>query len=541
MRNRIRRLQLAGARHRRLAEPARRQRSPTVYELLKSWGLPTSPYYKVVRRPRRPPSSSSYYGAHRAAPAGRARDRRHRHQGRRARPARRARRDQPRAALGDRLQVPARAGEHQAARHRRLDRSHRARDAVRRHGEGARRRVSEVRQATLHNQDVVKAQGRADRRHGRAAQGRRRDPRGARPGRRAARRHRARVRHADRTAPSAARRSRRPRRATSTCAARTRGPARRRCAAASSTSRSRGALDIEAIGEVGAAALTQPLHPSRRRSSPRPGCSSSPSRPVPDRGASCATYETGLVKVVGENGLPAIAARRFARKMPPSKPAPEGRAGRPIRSPASARGATPTTAQVDELEKAKQKELWRFLVALSIRHVGPVAARALAALLRIARRDPRGAPGPSSPRSTGSAASSRMPCSTGSRSTGTSRSSSSGGRPGCRGRSRITRGPVNAAAADGPLAGLTVVATGSLEGFTREGALEAIIARGRQGGIQRVEEDRLRGGRSGRRIEARQGRRARAAHHRRRAVRDPGPRGAGRAGNLSIVGSDRLR
>jgi len=39
-------------------------------------------------------------------------------------------------------------------------------------------------------------------------------------------------------------------------------------------------------------------------------------------------------------------------------------------------------------------------------------------------------------------------------------------------------GPGNAAAADGPLAGLTVVATGSLEGFTREGALEAIIRAG---------------------------------------------------------------
>ena len=39
-------------------------------------------------------------------------------------------------------------------------------------------------------------------------------------------------------------------------------------------------------------------------------------------------------------------------------------------------------------------------------------------------------------------------------------------------------GPGAAAAADGPLAGLTVVATGSLEGFTREGAQEAIIAAG---------------------------------------------------------------
>ena len=34
---------------------------------------------------------------------------------------------------------------------------------------------------------------------------------------------------------------------------------------------------------------------------------------------------------------------------------------------------------VDELDKARTKELWRKLVALSIRHVGPTAARALAA------------------------------------------------------------------------------------------------------------------------------------------------------------------
>ncbi|MGL1465876.1 helix-hairpin-helix domain-containing protein, partial [Vibrio parahaemolyticus] len=33
---------------------------------------------------------------------------------------------------------------------------------------------------------------------------------------------------------------------------------------------------------------------------------------------------------------------------------------------------------IAELEKAKTKDLWRLLVSLNIRHVGPVAARALA-------------------------------------------------------------------------------------------------------------------------------------------------------------------
>ncbi|MBD2765269.1 NAD-dependent DNA ligase LigA [Kocuria sp. cx-455] len=49
--------------------------------------------------------------------------------------------------------------------------------------------------------------------------------------------------------------------------------------------------------------------------------------------------------------------------------------------PTKAKPSVPskTTEQMfDELEKAKSKELWRVLVALSIRHVGPTAARSLA-------------------------------------------------------------------------------------------------------------------------------------------------------------------
>src|SRR5690606_20410101 len=36
------------------------------------------------------------------------------------------------------------------------------------------------------------------------------------------------------------------------------------------------------------------------------------------------------------------------------------------------------TKLLEELERAKSKDLWRMLVSLNIRHVGPVAARALA-------------------------------------------------------------------------------------------------------------------------------------------------------------------
>ena len=47
-----------------------------------------------------------------------------------------------------------------------------------------------------------------------------------------------------------------------------------------------------------------------------------------------------------------------------------------------------------------------------------------------------------------------------------------------------------------PLEGLTIVVTGSLEGFSRDGAKEAIQARGGKVVGLGVEEDRLRGGRA---------------------------------------------
>ena len=44
------------------------------------------------------------------------------------------------------------------------------------------------------------------------------------------------------------------------------------------------------------------------------------------------------------------------------------------------------------LEEARQRPLWRILVALSIRHVGPTAARALAAASARSTRSPRHRP-----------------------------------------------------------------------------------------------------------------------------------------------------
>lgn len=135
------------------------------------------------------------------------------------------------------------------------------------------------------------------------------------------------------------------------------------------------------------------------------------------------------------------------------------------------------TELIDNLELAKTKPLWRLLVSLNIRHVGPVAARALAdwfgsleairaaSVRELAEVD---GVGPIIAESVQewfdidwhraiveAWAASGVQWST-------------PGHP----------GPGAAVEAGGVLAGLTVVATGTLDGYTREGAQEAIIAAG---------------------------------------------------------------
>ncbi|MEY4039302.1 MAG: ligase [Actinomycetota bacterium] len=132
---------------------------------------------------------------------------------------------------------------------------------------------------------------------------------------------------------------------------------------------------------------------------------------------------------------------------------------------------------VANLELAKTKPLWRLLVSLNIRHVGPVAARALAnhfgsldairaaTLDELAAVDGVGAIIAESLQNwfevdwhqdiiaqwKTAGVQFEIP-----------------GHEGPGARTEI----------DGPCSGLTIVATGSLEGFTREGAQEAIIAAG---------------------------------------------------------------
>ena len=226
---------------------------------------------------------------------------------------------------------------------------------------------------------------------------------------------------------------------------------------------SRGALDIDGLGEVGAAALTQA------------------------EVAAPLTTEAGLFELTLEQLIPIEVTVRDAetglpkedddgvekRRMPYQKITKQARKDEPAEYGPSEAAHT----LIRQLELAKQKELWRFLVALNIRHVGPVAARALAdwfgslAAIRAASRDEL-----ASVDGVGGIiadavldwfdidwhveivdrwAAAGVPWAT-------------PGHP----------GPGQQAAVDGPLSGLTIVVTGTMPEHSRDGAQEAVIAAG---------------------------------------------------------------
>ncbi|BDV30804.1 NAD-dependent DNA ligase LigA [Microbacterium terricola] len=229
---------------------------------------------------------------------------------------------------------------------------------------------------------------------------------------------------------------------------------------------SRGALDIEALGEVTAAALTQPDVPDEPPLRTEARLFDLTLDELVPIEVKVRDAETGLVK---EDDAGVAKTRAPFRRNPS---AAEKKAGVHVGQP-SAQALT----LLDELEKAKTKELWRFLVAFNIRHVGPVAARALAQwfgsvdAIRAAGRDElasvEGVGGIIADSLTEwfevdwhrdivdrwQAAGAQL---------------ATPGHP----------GPGAAQAAGGVLDGLTVVATGSLDGYTREGAQEAIIQAG---------------------------------------------------------------
>ncbi|HEV7948519.1 MAG TPA: NAD-dependent DNA ligase LigA, partial [Glaciihabitans sp.] len=241
---------------------------------------------------------------------------------------------------------------------------------------------------------------------------------------------------------------------------------------------SRGALDIEVLGEVTAAALTQPVEPAEPPLVTEAALFDLTVEDLFPIRVIVRDSETGLQKLNDDGTPKEVTPFRRKRKL-------TGKDADPAFDPEAAEFAgtaeyvpsSNATQLIANLEKAKTSPLWRILVALSIRHVGPVAARALANYFgsldairgatreQIAEVDGVG----------GIIADALLEWfEVDWHSEILTRWAAAGvvfttpGHP----------GPGAASAADGPLAGLTVVATGSLEGFTREGAQEAIIAAG---------------------------------------------------------------
>jgi len=149
---------------------------------------------------------------------------------------------------------------------------------------------------------------------------------------------------------------------------------------------SRGALDIEALGEVTAAALTQPLKPAKPPLTTEAGLFDLTMEDLVPIEVVVRDAETGLPKT-DDDGAEKIRSpfRRVEKGYPPEAEgmtAVERRARGITKSHAREVPSAQASTLLDELERAKSKDFWRVLVSLNIRHVGPMAARALASELR---------------------------------------------------------------------------------------------------------------------------------------------------------------
>ena len=242
---------------------------------------------------------------------------------------------------------------------------------------------------------------------------------------------------------------------------------------------SRGALDVEALGEVSAAALTQPERArgaaARHRGA---GCSTS-------RSTSCCPIEvivrdaeTGLPKL-DDDGTPCTRARPVPAQSAP----PPRRSADPADADAAAvrRRRDPVRRSCvrarRNLENAKTKPLWRH--ARRAEHPARRPGRGTGArrLVRLARGDPRRFARRARRGRRGRRHHRRLAHRVVRRRLASRHRRAVGGRRRAVRDARASRSG-RLGRAGGVLAGLTVVATGSLDGFTREGAQEAIIAAG---------------------------------------------------------------
>ncbi len=240
---------------------------------------------------------------------------------------------------------------------------------------------------------------------------------------------------------------------------------------------SRGGLDIEVLGEVSAAALTQPLEPADPPLVTEAGLFSLTMEDLFPIRVIVRDSETGMPKLDKDGESPKVVApfRRLRKKTDPAYD-PDA-TGADFAGDEHYVPSTNAVKLLQEIENAKTKPLWRILVSLSIRHVGPVAARALADYfgsldaIRSATRDELAAVD-----GVGGIIADALIAwfevdwhqEIVEQWAAAGVQFSTPGHP----------GPGAAVGAGGVLDGLTVVATGSLEGFTREGAQEAIIAAG---------------------------------------------------------------
>jgi DNA ligase (NAD+) len=118
---------------------------------------------------------------------------------------------------------------------------------------------------------------------------------------------------------------------------------------------SRSALDIEALGFVTAVALTQPVEPKEPPVKSEADLFTLTLEKLLPIRSRVVDADTGAAKLDAEGKEKVV---EYFRK-------------------ADGSAAAVATKLLEELEKAKSQPAWRVLVSLSIRHVGPVAARSL--------------------------------------------------------------------------------------------------------------------------------------------------------------------
>lgn len=245
---------------------------------------------------------------------------------------------------------------------------------------------------------------------------------------------------------------------------------------------SRGGLDVDALGEVTAAALTQPTVPEQPPLETEARLFALTLEELVPIEVVVRDSETGEPKTDEETGelIRRAPFQKVSLVYPPGSEELTPAERRKARIKKDFRLVEPSkqaTTLLEQLEVAKTKDLWRQLVSLNIRHVGPVAARALADWFGSLEAI-EAAPAEELAQVEGvgptiadaivewlaedwhrdiieawRAAGVRF---------------ATPGHP----------GPGAMTSTEGPLSGLSVVATGTLEGFTRDGAKEAIIAAG---------------------------------------------------------------